>query len=266
VNRRQRRTAARTAGGRAALSYADQYTCPDCASDTELRRDDDGVSPGRAPRRHVSHLSAHTWWCVMLYALDTLDRLVTATPGAVGRCRGCGAALTPKCGPLVAHHWAHRSGDCDRWAEPDSAWHLAWQACAPADRTEVPIGNHRADIITPDGRVVEVQHSHLPVADIAAREAHYGRMAWLWDAREAYEAERLTLNPRATWTGFRWKHPRKSIASCRRPVFLDLDGVRLLRVRKFHQSERFAGWGTVASADDFRRWLGQPSTVERTAA
>jgi len=43
VNRRQRRTAARTAGGRAALSYADQYTCPDCASDTELRRDDDGV-------------------------------------------------------------------------------------------------------------------------------------------------------------------------------------------------------------------------------
>ncbi len=43
VNRRQRRTAARTAGGRAALTYADQYTCPDCASETELRRDDDGV-------------------------------------------------------------------------------------------------------------------------------------------------------------------------------------------------------------------------------
>jgi len=202
----------------------------------------------------------------MLYALDPLGRLVTATPRAVGRCRGCGAALTPKCGPLVAHHWAHRSADCDTWAEPDSAWHLAWQACAPADRTEVRIGNHRADIITPDGRVVEVQHSHLPVADIAAREAHYGRMAWLWDAREPYAAERLTLNPRATWVGFRWKHPRKSIASCRRPVFLDLDGVRLLQVRKFYQSERFAGWGTVTRADDFRRWLGQPSTVEMTAA
>jgi len=45
-----------------------------------------------------------------------------------------------------------------------------------------------------------------------------------------------------------------------------LNGVRLLRVRKFYQSERFAGWGTVASADDFRRWPGQPSTVDRTAA
>jgi len=43
VNRAQRRAAARTAGGRAVLSYADQYTCPDCASDTELWRDDDGV-------------------------------------------------------------------------------------------------------------------------------------------------------------------------------------------------------------------------------
>ncbi len=43
MNRRQRRAADRTAGGRAALSYADQYICPDCASDTELSRDDDGV-------------------------------------------------------------------------------------------------------------------------------------------------------------------------------------------------------------------------------
>jgi len=43
VNRAQRRAAARTAGGRAALAYADQYECPDCTSDTALRRDDSGV-------------------------------------------------------------------------------------------------------------------------------------------------------------------------------------------------------------------------------
>ncbi len=43
MNREQRRAAARTAGGRAVLSYADHYECPDCTSATELRRDSDGV-------------------------------------------------------------------------------------------------------------------------------------------------------------------------------------------------------------------------------
>jgi len=43
MNRAQRRTAARTPCGRAAVAYADAYLCPDCTSETELRQDDDGV-------------------------------------------------------------------------------------------------------------------------------------------------------------------------------------------------------------------------------
>jgi Competence protein CoiA-like family len=204
---------------------------------------------------------------VMLYAADQMGNPILASPGGKGTCRGCRHDLTPKCGQLVAHHWAHAAGDCDTWAEPDNAWHLAWQAWAPPERTEVTIGNHRADIITPDGRVVEIQHSPISVAEIQERERHYGRMAWIFDARQAFGDDRLMVNPRADWAGFRWKHPRKSISACARPVFLDLDGVRLLRVRKLRLEDgRCTGWGTLVDAADFRRWLGQPTLGTARAA
>lgn len=198
----------------------------------------------------------------MMYALDRAGQVITATPGADGTCRGCGSPLSPKCGALVAHHWAHRSADCDTWAEPDNRWHLNWQSHAPPERAEVTIGAHRADMVTPDGRVVEIQHSTLAVADIQAREQHYGRMAWIFDARDAYAADRLLIRPREQWAGFRWKHPRKSISACRRPVFLDLDGEQLFRVRRFNVTDRCTGWGTLSRANDFRAWIAQPATPQ----
>ena len=81
-------------------------------------------------------------------------------------------------------------------AEPMSAWHLSWQAHAPADRREVVIGAHRADVVAPDGSVVEIQHSAIGTDEIREREAFYaffGAMTWIFDAREAYEDQRLDV-------------------------------------------------------------------------
>ncbi|GAC59017.1 hypothetical protein GOHSU_68_00090 [Gordonia hirsuta DSM 44140 = NBRC 16056] len=197
----------------------------------------------------------------MRYALSPTGDLITATPGAAGVCRGCGGGLIPKCGGLTAWHWAHLARDCDQWAEPDNSWHLDWQSAAPADRVEVTIGPHRADILTPDGRVVEVQHSPISAAAIVEREQFYGPMAWIFDAREAFAAERLILYRRPTWAGFRWKHARRSVLACSRPVFLDCGGDLLFRVRRIgiDTRGRCTGWGTVGSARDFRVWLAGPA-------
>ncbi|MCA1782111.1 MAG: hypothetical protein ABR616_18125 [Dermatophilaceae bacterium] len=119
--------------------------------------------------------------------------------------------------------------------------------------------------MTPTGRVFEVQHSGLSADDIRERERFYGpEMTWIWDARDPYENERLwTHDYCTTWdchggkisdgscipsryprcpdcqgTGkrrdgkhaFRWKHPRTTLAACRRRLLLDLDGETLLSV------------------------------------
>lgn len=142
-------------------------------------------------------------------------------------------------------HWAHQSRDeCDPWAERDTEWHREWQAVAPIERREVVIGNHRADVVTANGTVVELQHSYLAPDEISERERHYGpRMVWLFDARDAYDRDRFLPRRRREFDTFRWKHPRKSIAVCRRPVIPDLGYDRLFLVKKVHSTAPCGGWG-----------------------
>jgi len=65
-------------------------------------------------------------------------------------------------------------------------WHLGWQAAVPAERREVVMGAHRADIVTVSGGVIEIQHSAISPTVIAEREEFYGdRMAWIFDATQA---------------------------------------------------------------------------------
>ena len=50
---------------------------------------------------------------------------------------------------------------------------------------------------------------------------------------QRYKEERLDVRRQPDYVTFRWKHPRKSIAACRNPVYLDLDGA-LLSVRRIY--------------------------------
>jgi len=83
-----------------------------------------------------------------------------ATPGARSTCPGCGGELVAKCGRIVTWHWAHLAADCDPWSEPESEWHRRWKfwfLSHPGVRVEVPMAEHRADVVLADGRIVELR-------------------------------------------------------------------------------------------------------------
>jgi competence protein CoiA len=155
------------------------------------------------------------------------DRRRPERTGDRSACPGCGAEVQAKCGEIVTHHWAHRSGvDCDAWAEGESDWHAGWKEAFPEEWREVTVGPHRADVRTPAGLVVEVQRSQISTLEIAARQEFYGRMAWLLDASEwsvswPSDAEPDEFGPSA----FRFEHRPQRFISFTAPVFLDFGGL-----------------------------------------
>jgi competence protein CoiA len=111
----------------------------------------------------------------------------TAAKGLIGLCPACNFPVVPKCGSLRAHHWAHRSTrSCDRWWEPLTKWHRDWQDRFPEEWREQicysPTGEkHIADIRTPAGFTIEIQHSFIDEDERRSRELFYGNMAWIVD-------------------------------------------------------------------------------------
>jgi competence protein CoiA len=210
------------------------------------------------------------------YAIDSLGHRIEPTRITTGYCPGCDDMLVAKLGGIVEHHWAHPKGaDCDAWYEGMTAWHRGWQDEFPEACREVRIPPHRADVMTPDGLVIEIQHSIIGPDEIEAREAFYVQhasrgMKWVFDATEASEKDRLRVRQhgptggRETYHSFRWCHARKSIATCKQPVVLDIGDGRLLEVRKIHNDSRFAGWGHVVDRASFvSRCLPVPSPIVR---
>lgn len=194
----------------------------------------------------------------MIVALDWLNRRVGPTPGARAFCPVCSENMIAKCGEIVVHHWAHEGGtDCDPWSEHETPWHAEWKQRFPADWREVVVpplpdgtGPHRADVRTTSGLVIEIQHSSISPAEIREREDFYGRMIWVFDARDAWLAGRLEIRNKGEYQTFRWRHPRKTLAGCRRPVVLDL-GDHLFSLRKIHPSAPCGGWGHLIDVDQY---------------
>ena len=176
-----------------------------------------------------------------------------ATRGARSVCACCSAPVRAKCGSIVVHHWAHdHARDCDPWYDTGAHdWHLAWQRQNPADWCERVIGKHRADLLTPDGLVVEFQHSPLSPEEIAEREAFYGAhapagMLWVWDARAFGKRIEVTkFDQRTGEVCFRWKHPRKSMFTCRARQWWDLGEGWALKEVQAAKGRYAAGCGTA---------------------
>jgi competence protein CoiA len=97
--------------------------------------------------------------------------------------------MVAKCGPRVIHHWAHAgTRNCDPWWENETQWHREWKSRFPENCREInhvaPVGEiHRADIRTPTGIYIEIQHSSMTDAESQAREAFYGNLVWVVDGR-----------------------------------------------------------------------------------
>lgn len=140
------------------------------------------------------------------------------SPGSRARCVDCDKTLIAKCGEINIWHWAHESGgDICTGSGGEGAWHRAWKAWAAIHGAQVEVidGQHRADIIWPDGGVYEMQSSYLSAGDIRKRESHWGdRLTWIYRITPGRWG-RLT-NIGEGW--FVWRRPAPSMALHERPV------------------------------------------------
>lgn len=182
---------------------------------------------------------------------------IEASPHSSATCPSCRAIVIPKCGSIVTWHWAHQaSPDCDPWFEHETEWHLGWKKIVERRFCEVVIGPHRADIRGPDGVVTELQHSSISPEEIAERERFYGNMRWIFDVSEC--ADRFSLRTRYaddgnTYTSFRWKHARKTVAWTTAPTWLDFGDGLMLRLKKIQKVGTVRGWGYETTRTDFAR-------------
>ena len=123
----------------------------------------------------------------MEFALVRGER-TSPTKGWRGVCGYCGGAMVSKCGRVKMWHWAHMPGsNCDPWWGPETEWHRGWKEQFPLDWREVVHidertgEKHIADVKTPNGLVVEFQHSPLDYDELVSREAFYQNMIWVVD-------------------------------------------------------------------------------------
>jgi competence protein CoiA len=175
-----------------------------------------------------------------------------AEPGMHGKCPGCGAEVLAKCGEINIWHWSHLAGpDCDPWFEGESQWHLSWKKLIDRGRCEVVMGCHRADIVSPDGWVIELQHSSLSPEVVRERENFYGDMAWIIDCSE-FE-KRMRFRDKGDYHTFYYTHPRKWMMSITKPLYFDVSR-GLFCVKKWKSNN--GGWGRFVDASKFLRHMG----------
>jgi competence protein CoiA len=132
------------------------------------------------------------------------NQRLEAFPAGKGNCPSCGAPMIAKCGPRIMHHWAHSNRrNCDPWWENETSWHRNWKNLFPEHCREIchtaPDGEvHRADIKTPTGIVIEVQHSSMTDAERLSRESFYGNLVWVIDGsvfRENFDILHMLPDP-----------------------------------------------------------------------
>lgn len=175
------------------------------------------------------------------------ENRIEATPGAQRRCPACGTEMIAKCGSVRVYHWAHNGRrHCDQWWESETEWHRQWKSAFPIDWQEAFIQRgvryHFADIKTPNGDIIEFQHSHISHKELYTREEFYGpRMIWVVDGtrlkrdRETFLQQiafhepnskhdgTIEFNPRAAQIAGRWDVSK-------RLVYLDFGDSNLWRI------------------------------------
>lgn len=122
----------------------------------------------------------------MKFAIHNGTR-IEATPKAKGQCPCCRTEVIPICGSKRVWHWRHKTKQtCDPWWENETEWHRDWKNKFPLEWQEIVHFSedgekHIADVKTPDGFIIEFQHSQLRNNERQAREAFYRNMAWIVD-------------------------------------------------------------------------------------
>ena len=166
-----------------------------------------------------------------------------AKPGMGGTCPDCGGKVIAKCGEHRVWHWSHiGQRDCDSWSEPETPWHRGWKGLFPKDAQEIICRsetgeNHRADVKTLSGLIIEFQRSPIAPDEQRKREAFYGdRLIWVLDGtrlpgdiRRFNEGSRnLVQMTSGVLSVFLTQDPAASFSrqwlECKAPVFFDFGG------------------------------------------
>jgi competence protein CoiA len=118
------------------------------------------------------------------------DIRIQATPKDKAICPLCKEEVIAKCGEIKIWHWSHKSNfECDLFGEPETEWHFNWKQMFPKERQEITIQtnqgleNHRADIKTKDGTIIELQNSPLSQIQITEREDAYDNLIWILNGK-----------------------------------------------------------------------------------
>lgn len=126
---------------------------------------------------------------MLLYALNSSGQRIEPSKNYKGAvCPCCDSPVIAKCGDYNIWHWAHENlEDCDTWSEAEGPWHRDWKKYFPSNTHEVVCGEnreHRADIKTKNGLVIELQQSPIHPEIVAEREDFYGKMIWVFNSED----------------------------------------------------------------------------------
>ena len=195
----------------------------------------------------------------MLLAMTKNGLRIKPKPGLEGYCPGCAQKPIPKCGIINIWHWSHHV-KCEFDHKPETEWHLEWKQYAlKYDKNiEVKIGNHIADVVSNNLRVVEFQNSNIDSQEIIKRSLHYQKeryhVDWIFNFSEKYYNEQLILkyNGDGDYYSFHQKYKKKqlNLLTDKRGfpkyggIWLDFGKEELLIfVRKIYNSGN--GWGYI---------------------
>ncbi len=166
----------------------------------------------------------------MRYAIVNGERC-EATKGAKGECRSCGAEMIARCGEVRVDHWAHKGRrHCDPWWENETDWHRAWKDEFPREWQEVihyadDGEKHIADVKTPQGWVLEFQHSAIQSEERIARTEFYPKLMWVIDGTRRKNDHKQFFNWWADSGSWYTKPPIKRISKGYSRLLEEWDGL-----------------------------------------
>ena len=185
----------------------------------------------------------------MRIALDLNSERITPLPGQRTFCPCCKSEVNAKCGKVNAWHWAHLPGALlQRTCIPFSAWAAHWKSLVEPDECEIRDGDYIIDILDRFRRPILLRDTTPDVCEIHDYENRYPNLVWLIDGRDFHD--NCNFRQQDYGHSFRWKWPRRSYFSARRPMFWDF-GDWVFEVKKLHPNLPCGGWGRFLRPEAF---------------
>jgi len=164
----------------------------------------------------------------MLTAINNGER-VFPEYGIIAQCPECGENVIPVLGSINVHHWRHQVDcGCDFQAG-ETEWHRNLKSLFHKNFIEVGKGEHRADILLPNGTCIEFQNSAISEEDIIRRSANYKRIIWLFNIAKQNINGQVDdwVDENSKWN-IKYIRPHQYFNKCMPNLFFDLGQSGLL--------------------------------------